>query len=126
MLEKSVEWRDSFGLQALADGEWRDVIANENSTGKMYVRGYDKEGHPLLYMKPRFENTNDHDGNIKHLVYQMERTIACMKNGQTKLSLLIDYEGFSIFTAPPMKTSQGEENVDVLYDTTNFITIETN
>ena len=58
-------------------------------------------------MKPRFENTKNYDGNIKHLVFTMEKTIATMKKtGQSKMSLLIDYEGFSLFTAPPMNTSQ--------------------
>jgi CRAL/TRIO domain len=74
----------------------------------MYIRGHDRAGHPLLYMKPRLENTYDHEGNMKHLVYTMERTCGIAKKGNQKsekMSLLIDYEGFSLFNAPPMKTS---------------------
>jgi hypothetical protein len=63
-----------------------------------------------MYMKPRFENTYDHDGNMKHLVFSMEKAIAVMKRHpakQEKLSLLIDYTDFSLFNAPPMRTSTG-------------------
>lgn len=105
MLHETLHWRRDFGVENM--GEWKDVIAIENSPGKMYVRGYDKEGHALIYMKPRLENTNDHDGNIKHLVYTLEKAVACMANNTNaeKLCLLIDYEGYSLRNAPPMKTS---------------------
>jgi len=59
-------------------------------------------------MQPRFENTNNHEGNLKHLVYNLERVVSNMKangDGVEKLALIIDYEGFSIFNAPPMNTS---------------------
>ena len=108
MLKASIKWRnEEIAMRGCEDGSWKDIISLENSTGKMYVRGYDKSGRPLMYMKPRLENTHDHEGNIKHLVFSMEKTIASMKKtGQSQMSLLIDYDGFSIFTAPPMSTSQ--------------------
>lgn len=46
-------------------------MAKENSTGKVYMSGFDKQGRPIMIMRPRLENTFDHDGNIKHLVYQV-------------------------------------------------------
>ena len=105
MLRETLNWRRDFGVENMH--EWKDVIAIENSPGKMYVRGYDKDVHALIYMKPRLENTNDHDGNIKHLVYTLEKAVACMSSNTTaeKLCLLIDYEGYSLRNAPPMKTS---------------------
>lgn len=115
MLQNTIKWRDEFKLKELHEDSWNNIISVENSTGKMYVRGFDKEGHVLIYMKPRFENTNDHNGNIKHLVYTMERAVKCMeKTGQEKLSLVIDYDGFSLMNSPPMKTSR--ETLSVLQD----------
>jgi len=106
LLSETLIWRKSFGLDRMA--EWKDIIKLENATGKSYIRGFDKEGHVLVYMNPSKENTNDHAGNMKHLVYTMERAIACMAatTGQEKLSLVIDYTGYSMSHTPPMKTAK--------------------
>lgn len=95
---------------------WGDIIAVENATGKTYARGFDKEGHVLVYMRPARENTRDHANNMKHLVYQMERAIACMEadGRQEKLCLVIDYQNYSLSDAPPMKTSK--ETLTILQD----------
>ena len=63
MLNATIKWREEAGLGDMHKG-WTSIIEKENSTGKMYARGFSKEGHALLYMKPRYENTNDHDGNV--------------------------------------------------------------
>ena len=73
MLTNTLTWR-SVNHPA---PEWRDVLRAENSTGKMYVRGFDRHGHALVYMTPRNENTNDHEGNLKHLIYTMDRAVEC-------------------------------------------------
>jgi hypothetical protein len=121
MLENTLKWREEFGLKDFHNGQWKDIIALENSTGKMYARGFDRQGHLMVYMKPKEENTNDHDGNIKHLVFTMERAVACIEKyqethggGDGKLSLIIDYDGYSLRNAPPMKTSR--ETLSVLQD----------
>lgn len=113
LLENTLIWRKDFGLKEMQD--WT-VISTENSTGKMYVRGKDKEGRPLIIMRPKYENTNDHDGNMKHLVYNLERAVACMVDtaADDKVTLLIDYDGYSLRNAPPLKTSM--ETLRVLQD----------
>jgi len=106
MLDSTLLWREEFGLDSLQT--WTEVMQKENLTGKAYVRGKDKQNRPIIWMKPKFENTYDHDGNIKHLVYNLERAVACGEaNGYKdgKLCLIIDFEGYSIMNAPPMKTS---------------------
>lgn len=116
MLQATIRWRQKMEIPKMLT-EWKDTIALENATGKMYVRGFDKEGHALIYMKPVKENTHDHDGNIKHLIYSIERAVACMDSmgqGQTKLCLIIDFDHYSASHAPPMKTSK--ETLTILQD----------
>lgn len=106
MLDSTLQWREEFGVDKIQD--WAEIIKVENATGKAYVRGRDKQQRPIIWMKPKFENTHDHDGNIKHLVYNLERAVACGEaNGYVdgKICLVIDFEGYSIMNAPPMKTS---------------------
>lgn len=60
-----------------------DVIAKENSTGKVYMSGFDKQGRPVMVMRPKNENTMDHDGNIKHITYQVQPPIATSRHDVT-------------------------------------------
>ena len=106
MLRATIKWRHDFGLKDMSP--WSETLQLEATTGKMYIRGFDKDGHILLYMRPGNENTKNHDGNMKHTVYILERAIAIMESitGQQKLMMIIDYDGFSMSKAPPFKTSK--------------------
>jgi len=81
-----------------------EVIAKENETGKIYCRGYDKEGRAVLYLTPGRENSQCEIDNMRHLVYHLERAIACTrhKSGRQKVCIVIGYQGFRIANAPPM------------------------
>eukprot|EP00986_Skeletonema_menzelii_P002367 scaffold647_cov150-Skeletonema_menzelii.AAC.14 len=81
-----------------------EVIAKENETGKIYIRGYDKEGRAVLYLTPGRENSRCEIDNMRHLVYHLERAIACTrhKSGRQKVCIVIGYQGFRIENAPPM------------------------
>ena len=108
MLQNTLSWRKSFGLDQMYSG-WRETIERENATGKMYTRGFDKEGHALLYLKPSLENTHDFDGNMKHLVFNLEQCIRRMNEegcGKEKVVLLVDYENWGLTNCPPLKTSK--------------------
>ena len=83
------------------------ILRKENETGKIYVRGYDKDGRAMMYMRPGKENTLDEKNNMRHLVFQLEKAVACsQKNGHGKICLVIDYDGFSISKTPSMSASK--------------------
>lgn len=87
--------------------EFREIIRQEEATGKIYVRGYDKAGHAVVYMKPGRENTNHELNNMRNLVWNMEKAIAVShKRGFSKIVFVIDYKGFSLRKAPPLSTSK--------------------
>eukprot|EP00752_Nemacystus_decipiens_P011589 g10291.t1 len=113
MLTATLDWRRDFGLPGVLSKEM-DVIRKENSTSKMYTSGFDKKGRPILVMRPRDENTHDYDGNIKHLVYQLERARAIIQKrtgGLGKLCVVIDYVGFTLGNAPKMRASMTTLNI---------------
>jgi hypothetical protein len=106
-LSSTLRWRDRFGMKDLYRGLWQDTLKRENATGKLYVRGFTRDGSCVLYIKPKYENTWQHDGNLKHLVYSIERCIAAMEHHpkrQEKMTLLIDFDGYNILTFPPIQT----------------------
>jgi hypothetical protein len=110
MLEETIAWRKEFQVSKIMN-EWQSQLRIENETGKGYVRGYDKEGHAIIYLRPKAENTHDHDWNLRHLVFNLEKAIAAMRgnepDGVQKLVLLMDYDGYTLSHAPSTKTSLG-------------------
>jgi len=107
MLRATLQWRKSFQTRTIVEDKF-PVIEKEAATGKTYVTpGVDKEGRVTVLMRNRNENTKDHDGNVLHLVYQMERAVkAAAATDQESWNLVIDFAGYSLLNAPPMKTSR--------------------
>jgi hypothetical protein len=123
---------DSNGMVSNKSGlDYRSIIMKENETGKIYVRGYDKNGRAILILRPGKENSKlgfDELNQMRHLgmsetvhgyfyqcihsklfelqcslVYFLERAIACTreKSQQEKFIVLVDYTGFSPFLHAP-------------------------
>ena len=109
-LKKTLQWRKEFEVDKIVNGEFDELMSIENATGKMYTRGYDREGSAVMYMKPGLENTNSETDQMRHLVYILERAIAATSkhsNGkQEKICILIDFEQFSAWNSPPMSTTR--------------------
>ena len=80
MLEETLKWRKAFGVGNIHTKGYMKVIEKETFTGKTYVGGYCRDGHALLYMRPRRENSSEYDGNLKHVVYNLERCVESMKH----------------------------------------------
>lgn len=97
-----------------AHREMREILRLETSTGKIYSRGYDFEGRALVHMTPALENTNNELNNMRHLVWNLEKAVACTARRSAqlhgtvleKINLLIDYEAFKLKNAPPMSTTR--------------------
>jgi hypothetical protein len=102
MLHNTLKWRLEFKPD---DIKWQDV-ALEHETGKMYANGYDREGHPILVMRPRNENTKGQEGQLLNLVYILNTAIRLMSPGVEQWVLVLDFGGYSLKNAPPMKTSR--------------------
>ena len=62
MLNATLQWRESFGLKNIH--EWMDTVRVENESGKIYLRGFTRDGSIIVYMKPRFETSKSHEGNL--------------------------------------------------------------
>ncbi|EFJ26338.1 hypothetical protein SELMODRAFT_412840 [Selaginella moellendorffii] len=104
MLKEALSWRASYKPEEI---RWGDV-ARESETGKLYKANYlDKLGRPVLVMRPGAQNTSAPAGQIKQLVYFMENVIVNLPpNGQDQMVWLIDFNGWSIFKSPSVKTAK--------------------
>jgi len=58
------------------------------------------ESRPLLYMKPRLENTAASPAQIRHVVFHLEVAIALMPKDVHNLCIIIDFAGSSMTKNP--------------------------
>ncbi|CAB9506381.1 SEC14 cytosolic factor [Seminavis robusta] len=127
-IKATIKWRDEFQVVTLRDcfrkdeaeanndkeggdrltaAEFQEILRQEDATGKIYVRGYDKDGRAVVYMQPSRENTKHETNNMRHLVWNMEKAIAIStRQGYSKIAFVIDYTGFSLWNAPPLSTNK--------------------
>ncbi|KAG0223498.1 CRAL-TRIO domain-containing protein [Mortierella sp. GBAus27b] len=95
-LEDTMTWREQYK----PDIPDKDSLWTETAAGKLYVSGFDSESRPLLYMKPRLENTAASPAQVRHVVYHLEVAIALMPKDVQNLCIIIDFEGSSMTKNP--------------------------
>ncbi|KAF9548901.1 hypothetical protein EC957_005253 [Mortierella hygrophila] len=106
-VQESMLWRDSYR----PNQPDKDALWIETAVGKLYVSGFDMESRPLLYMKPRLENTAASPSQIRHVVYHLEIALALMPEGVEKLCIIIDFAGSSMTKNPGVAVAREIINV---------------
>lgn len=93
MIKETLHWRGDYRPNNIKFQE----INEEVCSGKLYIANYtDKKGNPVIVMRPRNQNTKDHEDQIRLLVYTLERAVAMNKNsGSGKFIWLIDFTGYT-------------------------------
>jgi hypothetical protein len=120
-LKDTIGWRSSFFPVCPKH------VFPECVTGKNYLNGFDVHGHPVLYLKPRHENTSDPERQIAYLVFMLECAIkimpqvSCSDDNQATTSgtariqqivLVMDFCGMTLKNQPSLSTSK--RVVDIL------------
>lgn len=118
MLKGSLKWREEYNPEYIDIEQMR----YEGHTGKMYIMGADKQSRPIVYMKPANQNTTDYAGQVRLLVWTIEKAISIMNDNRTEeqiekqpieqMDWIMDLSGYSSKTAPPFATSK--QMLDIL------------
>jgi len=90
MLAAHIEWRRA---------NWpilKSSCLNEISKGKAYVHGFDKEGHPLLIYRVRFNVASDRDVDEmgRMVMFMLATAVNAMPDDKSKFTILFDRTGF--------------------------------
>eukprot|EP00775_Hariotina_reticulata_P009392 gene9392-9555_t len=103
MLLATLHWRLETRPQEIM---WHQV-EKEAETGKTFVSPYsDKEGRPVVIMRPRAQNTRDEVSQVQFLIYCLEHASRLADEQRVgKMTWLIDFEGYSMRNAPAIRTS---------------------
>jgi hypothetical protein len=102
MLSATIAWRRDFKPEAITASD----VLMMGCTGKVYVQGQDRQGRPIIVMRPGeselccrsstftafpgYENSPGHPDNFKNLAYTLER--ACAAGGASKFAILLDFD----------------------------------
>ncbi|KAJ3297160.1 hypothetical protein HDU79_004534 [Rhizoclosmatium sp. JEL0117] len=102
-LADTIQWRFDYKPDLIDPAQ----IECEGVTGRSYISGFDKGGHPMLFLVPSNPKVADsnYDRAIRFSVYMLERAIRLMPEGVERLDLIIDYENVTRATATPLSVS---------------------
>jgi len=93
MLRETLQWKREYKPESITAEE----IESESKTGKIYFANtFDKFERPIIYMKPRKDDSTDRVIKVKYLVYMMERAIEAMDEkgkGVEKCCIIVDFQG---------------------------------
>jgi hypothetical protein len=98
MLKSALTWREQYKPDDICPS----IFQLEASSGKLFRRGVDKDGAPVIYITPARENSTDYAKNMKLLIYTLESAIASMKPGVEQMVWVLDFNGYTTRNAPPL------------------------
>lgn len=107
LLRGTLQWRNAFKVDQIA----AEHLTEQACTGKLFRRGHDTFGRPVVYMTPKHENSKDYDKNLQLLVYTIERCVESMGEDVQQMVWVIDFNGFSLTNSPPISVALATLNI---------------
>jgi hypothetical protein len=110
LMIEALTWRDKRKPSEIhkKDG-WEDRLGREGETGKIYcAHEYDKWGRSVVVFDNTVQNTNDMDGQMEFLAWNLEYAIKAMKskNETDKYLVFMHLNNFSFFNMPSIATTR--------------------
>ncbi|KAI0814848.1 CRAL-TRIO domain-containing protein [Irpex lacteus] len=109
-IEGTLKWRREYKPDLIPP----DEVRIESETGKIVINGFDKDGRPIIYMRPGLENTERSPRQMRHLVWCLERAKDLMPPGQESLMIIVDYKTTSLRTNPSISVAR--QTLHILQD----------
>lgn len=101
-IQGTLTWRREYKPELIPPEE----VRIESLTGKIVLNGFDKDGRPIIYMRPGLENTERSPRQMRHLVWCLERAKDLMPPGQESLMIIVDYRSCSLRTNPSISVAR--------------------
>ncbi|KAG6856772.1 hypothetical protein H0H87_000950 [Tephrocybe sp. NHM501043] len=101
-IKATLEWRREFKPDLIPPEE----VRIESETGKIIINGFDRDGRPIIYMRPGRENTEVSPRQLRHLVWCLERAKDLMPPGQESLVIIVDYKSTTLRTNPSISVAR--------------------
>lgn len=66
----------------------------------MHINGFDKQGRPIIYLRPGLENTKAGPRQVKNVVFTFEAAIKIMPEGIENVVIVVDFHNCSARSSP--------------------------
>ncbi|EJC98788.1 CRAL/TRIO domain-containing protein [Fomitiporia mediterranea MF3/22] len=106
-LKTTLEWRREYKPDLIPP----DEVKIESETGKIILNGFDKDGRPVVYMRPGRENTPTSPRQLRHLVWCLERAKDMQPPGVESIAIVVDYKSTTLRTNPSIGTARKVLNI---------------
>ncbi|CAG8728168.1 10838_t:CDS:2, partial [Funneliformis mosseae] len=60
-------------------------------TGKQHLNGFDKDGRPILYLRPGLENTSPGPDQLRFIIFNFESAIKIMPDNVENIVIIVDF-----------------------------------
>ncbi|THH09331.1 hypothetical protein EW145_g2088 [Phellinidium pouzarii] len=101
-LQTTLEWRREYKPDLIPP----DEVKIESETGKIILNGFDKDGRPVIYMRPGLENTSQSPRQLRHLVWCLERAKDFQPPGVESIAIVVDYKSTTLRTNPSISIAR--------------------
>ena len=98
LLNSSLHWLESYKPYALTARQ----LYLEASPAKIYIKGKDKVGRPIIYLHAARDATKDPAMGLYLLIYTLIAASYRMENGVQQMTWVCDFKGYSTKSAPPL------------------------
>ncbi|KAJ3247610.1 hypothetical protein HDU78_003723 [Chytriomyces hyalinus] len=94
-LAATMQWRRDFRPTEIDPA----VVGPHCKFGDQFLTGFDKHGRPIMYTRPKhgYLHNKDPEGSIRYSLLLIEKAIKIMPKGVTKLTVITDFEGSTMF-----------------------------
>ncbi|TFK24252.1 CRAL/TRIO domain-containing protein [Coprinopsis marcescibilis] len=106
-IQATMDWRREYQPDLISPEE----VRIEGETGKIILNGFDRDGRPIIYMRPGRENTQQSPRQLRHLVWWLERAKDFMPPGQETLVIVVDYKSVTLRTNPSISVARKVLNI---------------
>ncbi|CAM9440249.1 unnamed protein product [Discosporangium mesarthrocarpum] len=97
-IESTIAWREEYGAHMIAPSQ----VEKEAAHGKLFARGYDREGRPVIYFNPGEERSFNAEQGLRLLIYTLERAVSMLPKHLTQFAVIVNLAGFGPSTMPPV------------------------
>ncbi len=83
----TLKWRREFRPDQMDDLNLKEQL----QSGKVYLNGFDKFGHPIVHMVLSRKGNSNHEQGLRYSIYLIEQAFKIAPKGIDKVCLIIDF-----------------------------------